>query len=74
MKKIFFHKKKDDKAHIGNEWDSDESSTNSSSDEDASNIAINKGLLFPNISHKCLVAKESKKKVKTRDTRKYTTC
>jgi hypothetical protein len=39
------------------EWDSDESSTDSSSDEDAANIAINKGLLFPNVGHKCLMAK-----------------
>jgi hypothetical protein len=30
------------------EWDSNESSTDSSSDEDAANIAVNKGLLFPN--------------------------
>jgi hypothetical protein len=29
------------------EWDSDMSSTDSSSDEDATNIAVNKGLLFP---------------------------
>jgi hypothetical protein len=34
------------------EWDSDESSTDSSSDEDAANIAVNKGLLFPNVGHK----------------------
>ncbi len=33
------------------EWDSDESSTDSSSDKDATNIAINKGLLFPNVGH-----------------------
>jgi hypothetical protein len=44
------------------EWDSDESSTDSSSDEDTANIAINKGLLFPNIGHKCLMAKDGKKK------------
>jgi hypothetical protein len=31
--------------------DSDESSTDSSSDKDAVNIAVNKGLLFPNVSH-----------------------
>jgi hypothetical protein len=29
------------------EWDSDESSTDSSSNEDAANIVVNKGLLFP---------------------------
>ena len=44
------------------EWDSDESSTDSSSDEDAANIAVNKGLLFPNVGHKCLMAKDGKKK------------
>jgi hypothetical protein len=54
--KKYYHKKKGDKMHIGKEWDSDESSTDSSY-EDAANIAINKGLLFPNIDHKCLMAK-----------------
>jgi hypothetical protein len=45
------------------------SSTDSSSDEDAANIAVNKGLLFPNIGHKCLMAKDDKKKkVQTRAT------
>jgi hypothetical protein len=56
------------------EWDSDESSTDSSFDEDAANIAINKGLLFPNVGHKCLMAKDGKKKkVKSRASTKYTT-
>jgi hypothetical protein len=32
--------------------------TDSSSDEDAANIAVNKGLLFPNVGHKCLMAKD----------------
>jgi hypothetical protein len=55
------------------EWDSDESSTESS-DEDAANIAINKGLLFPNAGHKCFMAKDDKKKkVQSRTTHKYTT-
>jgi hypothetical protein len=59
---------------MGKEWDSDESSTESSSDEDAANIAINNGLLFPNVGHKCLMAKEGKKKkVYSRNTPKYTT-
>jgi hypothetical protein len=54
---------------MGREWDSDESSTDSSSDEDAVNLAINKGLLFPNVGQKCLMAKEGKKKkVYSRDT------
>jgi hypothetical protein len=67
--KRYYNKKKGGEAHIGREWDSDESSSNSSSDEDAANIAINKGLLFPNVGHKCLMAKEGKnKKVYSRDT------
>jgi hypothetical protein len=67
-------KKKGGEAHMGREWDSDESSTDSSSDEDAANIAINKGLLFPNVGHKCLMAKKGKKKkVHSRSTPKYTT-
>jgi hypothetical protein len=49
-------------AHICREWDSDESSTDSSFDEDATNIVVNKGLLFPNVGHKCLMAKDGKKK------------
>jgi hypothetical protein len=55
------------------EWDSDESSTDSS-DEDAANIAVTKGLLFPNVGHKCLMAKDDKKKkVKSRSSTKYAT-
>jgi hypothetical protein len=66
--------KKDGEAHMVWEWDSDESSTDSSSDEDVANIAINKGLLFPNVGHKCLMAKGGKKKkVQSRATPKYTT-
>jgi ubiquinone biosynthesis protein UbiJ len=58
---------------VSREWDSDESSTDSS-DEDAANIAVNKGLLFPNVGHKCLMAKDGKKKkVQTRTAPKYTT-
>jgi hypothetical protein len=69
-----YYKKKGGDAHICREWDSDESSTDSSSDEDAANIAINKGLLFPNVGHKCLMAKDSKKKkVHSRAHPKYTT-
>ena len=51
-----YYKKKGGDTHVCREWDSDESSTDSSSDEDAANIAVNKGLLFPNIDHKCLMA------------------
>jgi hypothetical protein len=65
--------KKGDDAHVCREWDSDESSTDSSSDEDATNIAVNKGLLFPNVGHKCFKAKDGKKKkVQSRAT-EYTT-
>jgi hypothetical protein len=70
MEKKKYYNKKGGEAHIGREWDSNESSTNSSSVDGA----INKGLLFPNIGHKCLMAKDSKnKKVHSRDTPKYTT-
>jgi hypothetical protein len=66
-----YYKKKGGDAHICRKWDSDESST----DEDAANIAVNKGLLFPNVGHKCLMAKDNKKKkVHSRATPKYTTC
>jgi hypothetical protein len=57
-----YYKKKGDDAHVCREWDSDESSIDSSSDEDAANIAFNKGLLFPNVGYKCLMAKDGKKK------------
>jgi hypothetical protein len=69
-----YYKKKGGDAHVCWEWDSDESSTDSFSDEDAANIAVNKGLLFPNVGHKCLVAKDGKKKkIQTRTAPKYTT-
>jgi hypothetical protein len=71
-----YYKKKGGDAHVCREWDSDESSTDSSSDEDATNIAVtvNKGLLFPNVGHKCFMAKDGKKKkVQTRTHPKYTT-
>jgi hypothetical protein len=69
-----YYKKKGGDAHVCREWDSDESSTDSSSDEDATNIVVNKGLLFPNVGHKCFMAKDSKKKkVQSRATPKYTT-
>jgi hypothetical protein len=57
-----YYKKKGGDAHVCREWDSDESSTDSSSDKDAANIAVNKGLLFPNVGHKCFMAKDDKKK------------
>jgi hypothetical protein len=73
MEEKRYYKKKGGEAHVGREWDIDESSINSS-DEDAANIAINKGRLFPNVGHKCLMVKDDKKKkVHSRDTPKYTT-
>jgi hypothetical protein len=69
-----YYKKKGGDAHVCREWDSDVSSTDSSSDEDAANIAVNKGLLFPKVSHTCFVAKDGKKKkAQSRTTPKYTT-
>jgi hypothetical protein len=68
-----YYKKKGDDAHVCREWDSDESTTDSSSNEDAANIAVTKGLLFHNVGHKCLMAKDDKKKkVKSRAPTKYT--
>jgi hypothetical protein len=69
-----YYKKKGGDAHVCREWDSDMSSPDPSSDEDAVNIAVNKGLLFPNVGHKCLMAKDGKrKKVKSKASTKYTT-
>jgi hypothetical protein len=69
-----YYKKKGGDAHVCREWDSNESSTDSSDDEDATNITINKGLLFPNVGHKCLMAKDDKKKkVKSKSSTKYAT-
>ena len=68
-----YYKKKGGDAHVCREWDSDESSTDSS-DKDAANIVVNKGLLFSNVGHMCFMAKDSKKKkVQSRTTPKYTT-
>jgi hypothetical protein len=55
--KKYYNKKKGGEAHMGREWNFDERST----DEDTANIAINKGLLFPNVSHNCLMAKKGKR-------------
>jgi hypothetical protein len=48
-------------------------SSTDSSDEDAANIAVTKGLLFPNVGHKCLMARDGKTKVKSRASTKYAT-
>jgi hypothetical protein len=69
-----YYKKKGGDAHVCREWDSDESYTDSSSDEDTTNIVVSKGLLFPNVGHKCLMAKDGKKKkVKSKSSTKYAT-
>ena len=69
-----YYKRKGGDAHVCREWDSNESSTDSFSDEDVANITVNKGLLFPNVGHKCFMAKDNKmKKVQSRTTPKYTT-
>jgi chromosome segregation ATPase len=68
-----YYKKKGGDAHVCREWDSDESSTDSSDDEDAANITVNKGLLFSKVGQKCLMAKDGKKKVKSRASTKYAT-
>jgi hypothetical protein len=69
-----YYKKKGGDVHVCREWDSDESSPDSSSNEDATNITVNKGLLFPNVGRKCLMAKDDKKKkVKSRSSTKYAT-
>jgi hypothetical protein len=67
--KKYYTKKFYGEAHIRQEWDSNDESSNSDS-EDMITIAINGNSsssksLFPNFSkHACLMAKESKKKVK----------
>jgi hypothetical protein len=67
-KKVY--KKAKGEAHLGKEWDSDCSSSDSN-DEGLAASAFNKSSLFPNERHTCLMAKE--KKVSVRDTSKYTT-
>jgi hypothetical protein len=56
-------------AHLGKEWDSDCSSSDSD-DEGLATSAFDKSSLLPNKRHTCLMAKE--KKVCIRDTPKYT--
>jgi hypothetical protein len=63
------YRKAKGEAHIGKEWDSYCSSSDSD-DEGLATSAFDKSSLFPNKHHTCLMAKE--KKVHTRDTPKYT--
>jgi hypothetical protein len=62
------YKKAMGEAHIGKEWDSDCSSSDSK-DEGLAASAFDNSSLFPNERHTCLMAKE--KKVHIRDTPKY---
>jgi hypothetical protein len=64
------YKKAKGEAHLGKEWDSDCSSSDSD-DEGLATSASNKSSLFPNKHHTCLMAKE--KNVSVRDSPKYTT-
>jgi hypothetical protein len=67
-KKKVYNKAKGE-AHLGKEWDSNCSSSDSD-DEGLAASAFDKYSLFPNERHTCLMAKE--KKVRIRDTPKYT--
>jgi hypothetical protein len=62
------YRKAKGEAHLGKEWESDCSSSDSD-DEGLAASAFNKSSLFPNERHTCLMAKE---KVSVRDTPKYT--
>jgi hypothetical protein len=64
------YRKAKGEAHLGKEWDSDYSSSDSD-DEGLAASAFNKSSLFSNERHTCLMAKE--KKVSVRETPKYTT-
>jgi hypothetical protein len=64
------YKKAKGEAHLGKEWDSDCSSSDSDN-EGLAVSAFNKSSLFPNERHTCLMAKE--KKVSIRETPKYST-
>jgi hypothetical protein len=62
------YKKAKGEAHLGKEWDSDCSSSDSDN-EGLAATAFNKSSLFPNEHHTCLMARE--KKVSTRNTSTY---
>jgi hypothetical protein len=55
------YKKTKGEAHLGKEWDSDCSSSDSD-DEGLTASAFDKSSLFPNEHHTCLMAKEKKGK------------
>jgi hypothetical protein len=62
------YRKAKGEAHLGKEWDSDCSSSDSD-DEGLAASAFDKSSLFPNERHTCLMAKQ--KKICIRDTPKY---
>jgi hypothetical protein len=62
------YRKAKGEAHLGKEWNSDCSSSDSN-DEGLAASAFDKSSLFPNQRHTCLMANE--KKVRIRDTPKY---
>jgi hypothetical protein len=64
------YRKAKGEAHLGKEWDSDCSSSDSDGEGLAAS-AFDKSSLFPNERHTCLMAKE--KKVHIRDSPKYST-
>jgi hypothetical protein len=63
------YRKAKGEAHLGKEWDSDCSSSDSD-DEGLAASTFDKSSLFPNERHTCLIAKE---KVSVRDSPKYST-
>jgi hypothetical protein len=64
MEKKKFFKEKGGESHVHKEWDLEKSSSDFD-DEVVATLAINIGILFLNIDHKCLMAKERKNKVYT---------
>ena len=58
-KKKKAYKKAKGEAHLGKEWDSDCSSSDSDN-EGLAATAFNKSALFPNERHTCLMAREKK--------------
>jgi hypothetical protein len=71
-KKKFFYKKIGGEAHVGKEDDSNKSSSSDFDNEDVATLTISKDVLFSNVDHKCLMAKERKKKVYPRSSPRHT--